>query len=92
VDQPTSPLDDTLALLGSLTPVQRARVLSALLDGHNTKRFTAMRVQAVYEATRAPGATYASVAQQLGVSPAAVNKAVTQHRKALPSPMDTSGS
>jgi DNA-directed RNA polymerase specialized sigma24 family protein len=91
VDHPASPLDDALALLGTLTPLQQARVLGALLDRNNHKQLSALRVQAVYDATRAPGATYATVAQQLGVSTAAVNKAVTQHRKALPSAMDTSG-
>lgn len=83
MDQPTSPLDDALALLRSLTPVQRARVLAALLDGHNTALLTGMRAEAVYDATRADGATYATVAAQLGVSTSAVNKAVTQHRRAL---------
>lgn len=82
--QPTiSPFKEALALLVPLPPVQRARVLSALLDGHNTKRLKALRVQAVFEATRAPHATYETVAQQLGVSKAAVNKAVTQHRRSL---------
>jgi hypothetical protein len=90
--QPATPLDDALALLGSLTPVRRARVLSALLDGRNLKTFTGLRAQAVYDATRAPDATYATVAAQLGVSRDAVNKAVTQHRRSsgevLPSPMN----
>ena len=90
MDQPT-PLDEALALLAPLTPVQRARVLSALLDTNNHPLLSAMRVQAVHDATRAPGATYATVAAQLGVSTSAVNKAVTQHRKTDRAAMNTSG-
>lgn len=80
-EQPT-PLADVLALLSTLTHVQRARVLGAVLDRNNHKLLSRLRVEAVYEATRDQGATYATVAQQLGVGKAAVNKAVTQHRQA----------
>ena len=80
-ERPT-PLADVLALIDTLTHVQRARVLGAVLDRNNHKLLSRLRVQAVYEATRVQGATYATVARELGVSTAAVNKAVTQHRQA----------
>lgn len=76
-----TPLDEALTLLGSLPDIPRARVLSALLDGNNLRHLVAIRREAIYRATRADGATYATVAAELGVSVAAVNKAVTAHRR-----------
>jgi hypothetical protein len=92
VDQPTSPLDEALALLAPLEPVQLVRVLSAFLDRQNAPMLKAMRTKAIYELTRPQGETYVSVAARLGVSKGAVSKAVEQHLRdtqADASPMDT---
>ena len=71
-------LDEVLAWLDTIDPIQRARWLGALIDAQNLPLLSGRRVAAVYDATR--HGSYAAVAAQLGVSTAAVNKAVTQHK------------
>jgi hypothetical protein len=81
VDQPSTALDDVLAWLRALTPVERARVLAVVLDTRNAAVLRGVRYAAILEALDAPGATRPAVAAELGVTPDMMNKLVTTARK-----------
>jgi hypothetical protein len=70
--------DDLLMWLRALPPLERARLARALADTETTQAIAKVGDEAVYELTRA--ATWAEVAELLGVAPATVNKAVSRHR------------
>lgn len=72
-------LDSILADIAALPALQRAQLLAQLVSHDTGQRLGALRRAAVYELTRRR--TYAEVAADLGVSVAAVNKAVTEHRR-----------
>lgn len=74
-------LDEVLAHLDTLEPMQRARWLGAMLDRRNAPRLRAERVALIYEATRQW--SYDTVAAELGVSWSAVRNAVTAHAATL---------
>lgn len=74
-------LDEVLAFLGTLEPMQRARWLGAVLDRRNAPRLRAERVAVIYEATRQWA--YDTVAADLGVSWSAVRNAVKAHAATL---------
>jgi DNA-directed RNA polymerase specialized sigma24 family protein len=76
-------LDALEDYLAELPPIQRALATKALADSDTVARWGAVRRAAIHQATEPRGATYATVAEALGVSEAAVNKAVSEHRKAL---------
>jgi DNA-directed RNA polymerase specialized sigma24 family protein len=69
-----------LQQLPSMPPAERARAARALSDAAKTA-LAEVGDAAVVEALQ--GATYKEVATQLDVSEAAVNKAVTRHRRRL---------
>ncbi|MEU8158096.1 hypothetical protein AB0B94_30960 [Micromonospora sp. NPDC048986] len=74
----TSELAKMIGALPKMSPVARARAARGLID--DAKRIlSAVADEAVEEATRS--LSYAKVAAELGVSEAAVNKAVSRHRK-----------
>jgi len=75
---PTVP--ELAAWLRELPPIERARLAGLLADARTVVAVAAIRREAVWEATRA--ASRAEVAAALGVSPQAVGKAVTEHRRA----------
>lgn len=70
--------DEFLEWLKSLPALERARLARALANTETTKAIGALGDEAVYELTRE--ATWADVAEKLGVSVATVNKAVSRHR------------
>ncbi len=76
-------LDALEAYLAELPPIQRALTAKALAESGTVAHWGALRRAAIHEATEPREATYATVAEALGVSEAAVNKAVSEHRKAL---------
>jgi hypothetical protein len=70
-----------LAWLAAMPALERARTASEITDvRRNAPR--SLRCAAILELPRS--ATYGQVAELLGVSAAAVNKAVTEHRAARP--------
>lgn len=76
----TQALAAAIAGLDALDPIERARQAKALIV--DAQRVLAdLQREAVYQATRSQ--SYAEVAEALGVSPVAVNLAVTNHRKTL---------
>lgn len=87
IEAETLPVLQVAAVAAQLPddPIERARVAGRVVDQARNaqERFANARRKAIYAATRVPGATYASVAEALGVSAAAINKAVTEFR-ALP--------
>lgn len=72
-------VDAMLAQLGRLPPIERAQVAQQLIEEARTAQqlIGRERRNAIAEATAA-GASYAEVAAQLGVSTAAINKAITE--------------
>jgi hypothetical protein len=85
---PGGGLIGVLTLVAGLPPAQQALVVGAMLDRRNHALLSALRVEAVHKvATRDRDSTYATAAQELGVTTDAVKKAVIQHRKAT-SPKD----
>lgn len=69
-----------IAKLPKMSPLARARMARDLVD--EAKRILSSTADAaVEEATRS--ASYAVVARALGVSEAAVNKAVSRHRRSM---------
>lgn len=74
-------LGNAIRRLGDKAPVERARQAKVLLVAAQRLLADAHR-EAIYEATR--GQSYEEVAAALGVTPGAVNLAVTNHRKAHP--------
>lgn len=77
-------LISALALIAGLPAAQKALVLGAFLDRRNHALLSALRAEAVHEvATRDRDATYATAAQELGVSKDTINKAITAHRRAM---------
>lgn len=70
-----------VAALQKKSPIQRALAAQVVYDAALSVLVYERRA-AIYEATRMH--TYEEVAAELGVSAAAVNAAVTQHRKANP--------
>lgn len=75
-------LSGLLAWLGKQQPLTRARVAGMLVAHDTSQAVAAVRRAAIYESTRAQ--TYAEVARALGVSEAAINKAVTEYRRPTP--------
>lgn len=61
-------------------PVHRARVAGMLADSATTAMCARLRAAAIHEATRG-ALTYAQVAERLGVSESAINKAVAAHNR-----------
>lgn len=76
---PAPTLDDLLAWLRQLPPLDRARLAGLLTDARTVVAVAAVRREAVYEATRT--APRAQVAADLGVTTQAIGKAVTEHRR-----------
>lgn len=75
-------IDDLLAWLAAMPPIDRARVAGLLVDHDTTKAVGAVRRGAIYEETRVR--SYADVAADLGVSLSAINKAISEHRRSRP--------
>lgn len=73
-------LNDLLAWLAAMPPLERARVAGLLADHATVKAIGQVRRAAIYEETRER--SYADVAGELGVSESAINKAVSEHRRA----------
>jgi hypothetical protein len=71
--------DDLLAALRELPMDARVKVCRLLADGVTAKAVSAVGDEAVFEMTRVE--SYEVVAARLGVSVAAVNRAVTAHRR-----------
>lgn len=72
-------LASLLSWLASLPAIDRAQVANMLVAHDTAKAVAAVRRAAIYEATRTN--TYAEVARRLGVSDAAINKAVSEHKR-----------
>lgn len=70
-----------LAWITSLPPLERARMARTIGDPGTRQAIGAVGDAAVYELTRS--ATWAEVAELLGVSVRTVNKAVTRHGASL---------
>ncbi len=79
---PPSSADDIVAWLDAMPAIQRERIAKLLSDPQTVRAIGLCRAQAVVEMTKVPGASWASVAQALGVSEAAVGRLVTVARKA----------
>jgi hypothetical protein len=75
-EAPTS-IEELTAWLDALAPLRRAKFLAVITDGRNVPTLVALRRAAIYEATR--HTSRAAVAAELGVSPQAVGKAITDH-------------
>ncbi len=77
-------LFEVVAWLRSLPAPERYRVAKLLVDRHATASAIGLEgAGAVYELTRAGGATWATVAEGLGTSTANINKMVSRYRAAL---------
>lgn len=72
-------LCEAIGRLDAMGPVDRAKAAGALINAAQTLLGAARR-EAVYEASRAR--PYRDLADELGVTPAAINVAVTAHLKA----------
>ncbi len=79
---PPNSTDDIVAWLDAMPAIQRERVAKVLSDPQTVRAIGLCRAQAVVELTKVPGASWASVAQMLGVSEATVGRLVTVARKA----------
>jgi hypothetical protein len=82
-------LESVLAWLAALPPIQRAQAAGMFADPATSSAFAAARRGAIYEATRT--ASHDEVAAALGVSPFAVNKAITEHNRAVRAAQPPSG-
>lgn len=79
---PPSTIEDVIAWLDAMPAVQRERAARVLAEPQSVKLISLARARAVQEMTKAPGASWATVAATLGVSEATVNRLVTIARKA----------
>jgi DNA-directed RNA polymerase specialized sigma24 family protein len=76
---PWHSVDDLVAWLHTMPPLDRARVAALLVDEATVHAVGQVRRAAVYQLTRSM--TYAETADLLGTSTSAVNNAVTAHRR-----------
>lgn len=74
-------MDELRTWLAALDPIPRAKFLGLVLDRQHIGELGAIRREAVWQATE--DATYAVVAEQLGVTVSTVNKARIEHKKTL---------
>ena len=77
---PPATLPELLDWLRELPAPDRAHLTGLLVDAPTVAAVAALRREAVYEMTRS--GTRADVARELGVSQAAIGKAITEHRAA----------
>lgn len=70
-------LDDFLAWLRSLPPLQRARMAKVLANVETSREVRKIGDEAVYELTR--DRPWSEVAELLGTGIASINKAVSRH-------------
>lgn len=97
-DELPQSLDDLRAALAAAGPIERARFLAVVTDARNLRELGERRREAVWEAVKAlppvstgrlpegqprPPRPYEVVAEALGVSVGAVNKAFTLHNGRL---------
>jgi len=76
IGRPSS-LSELVDTLTALPPIERARLARLLADRRTQGVLAALADAAVVEATRT--ATYDQVAEALGVSYSAINKAINRH-------------
>jgi hypothetical protein len=74
---PFTDVDQLVAWLDAMPPLDRARVAALLVDAETTRVVGRVRRTAVYQLTRSM--TYADAAAELGCSASAINYAVTGH-------------
>ena len=74
-------MDELRAWLAAADPISRAKFLGLVLDRTHLSELGAIRREGIWEATN--DATYAAVAEQLGVHPNTVNKARIEHKKTI---------
>ncbi len=79
---PPSTIEDLVAWLNSMPPIQREKIAKLLAEPATVRAVGLCRAQAVVELTKVPGASWASVAALIGASEATVNRLVTVARKA----------
>ena len=77
---PPVTLPELLDWLRELPSLDRARLAAILVDARTTVAVAAVRREAVEELAGDVGR--AEAARRLGVSPAAIGKAITEHRRA----------
>jgi hypothetical protein len=68
-----------VAYLNTLPPIPRAKAAKMLAEPGARAAFGAVRREAIHQATEPRGATYDTVARELGVSWSAINKAIQAH-------------